>query len=82
MYGETPPIGAGEEYQLRPLDTRLYNVKEDAKIVNWREHCFLKAGFTQFAARTLAIRRDIDRVEVERMVAAGAEHVRVMAIVL
>jgi hypothetical protein len=59
---------------------RSYNVAEerDAKIVDWRASCFEMLGLDELTSAALAVRRDIDRVQVERMVKAGAtaEHLR------
>lgn len=61
---------------------RHYDATEDHKIVSWRELCFLDDGFSPRAARTLALRRDIDRERVSRAVRAGADHELVLKAVL
>jgi hypothetical protein len=72
----------GEEYTLTPPDTRLYDIVHDHKIVTWRELCFIKKGLELVHARALALRRDIDREEVERLVDEGAPSARIAEILL
>lgn len=67
-----PAKDDGEEYELRGDVQRLYDVSVDGKIVTWRVECFMALDFTYEEAKSLAMRRDVDRVEVERMRAAGA----------
>jgi len=76
----TPDIGEGEEYELRPSATRRYEISVDAKIVKWRTECFEALGFAMGQAMLLALRRDVDRSDVERMIKAGAKPEHVMAI--
>jgi len=76
----TPEIGEGDEYELRPNTPRLYTVAHDAKIVKWRVECFEGLGFGMGQAMKLALRRDVDRADVERWVKNGASHEHVMAI--
>lgn len=78
---ETAGLGEGEEYELS-CDARFYDVAGDAKLVNWRSDTFLRLGFTPFQSHTMAIRRDIDREEVERLLKAGAVHSQIVAILL
>lgn len=74
----------GEEYELRSPGDPTYNVAEerDARIIEWRTRCFKGLGFTELNAAALAVRRDVDRARVERMLGAGASHVQVMAVEL
>lgn len=65
-------LGQGEEYELRTEPDRLYDLEHDAKIIDWRVQCFLELGFDVLYAGVLAVRRDVDREEVERLIAAGA----------
>ena len=66
------------------MDAPTYNVEEerDAKLVAWRLECFTRAGVDELTASSLAVRRDIDRVRVERMTAAGATAAELRAILL
>lgn len=77
-------LGAGDEYELRPNDTPTYNLdnERDAKIVAWRLSCLERAGLPLLDASAIALRRDIDREHVERMLGAGATPTQVRAIVL
>lgn len=77
--------GEGEEYVLvRPETARLYDVTErqDHGIVSWRVDCFQGRGFDHADALTMALRRDVDRGEVERLLDRGASHAEVVEIVL
>ena len=69
-----PGTGEGEEYDLRSPDELLYNLEseKDAKIVAWRVRCFERAGMTDLDATILALRRNVDRVDVERALKGGA----------
>jgi hypothetical protein len=79
-----PALGQGEEYELRVADDPVYNVDDEreAAIVRWRLDCFERAGMESLAATALAVRRDVDRVSVERMLSAGASASQITAIVL
>jgi hypothetical protein len=78
----TPDV-EGEEYELRrPGDARLYDTEVDAKIIAWRAECFVRLGFTPLAARALAMRRDVDREQVERLLKLGATRRQVRTLVL
>jgi len=62
--------GQGEEYQYgdgRPV----YDHEHDAKVIKWRADCFRRAGLDPLHAEALAVRRDVDRILVERMAAQG-----------
>lgn len=78
-----PELGEGDEYELRAGDP-LYNVGDpkEAQIVGWRVDCFERLGFAHTAALALAMRRDVDRSQVENLVAKGAAHAQVMGILL
>lgn len=65
-------LGQGEEYELRTDPDRLYDLEHDAKIIDWRVMCFLELGFDVLNAGVLAVRRDVDREEVERLINGGA----------
>jgi hypothetical protein len=62
----------------------LYNVEEerDARIVEWRMHSFHLLGIDELTSSSLAVRRDIDRALVERMVIGGATTDELRAILL
>jgi len=81
MFGPTPGIGEGEEYELRPDAQRLYGLG-DTKIIRWRVECFEALGFRMDDAMTLAMRRDVDRVVVEKAIKAGNSHRHVMEALL
>jgi hypothetical protein len=63
------------------MSARFYDADYDAKIIQWRAECFEKLGFATFSAHELAIRRDVDREQVERLLKAGARHAHVLEIV-
>lgn len=75
-------LGDGEEYELGQVSERVYDPHHDAKIVDWRVVCFLRLGFNNLQATTLAMRRDVDRSEVERLRGRGCAPGSVLAIVL
>lgn len=77
-------LGEGEEYALRSEVTPTYNLDDarEARIVDWRVTCFEGLGFSPARAGALAMRRDVDRIEVERMAAAGASDEQVCLILL
>lgn len=79
-----PDIGQGEEYVLGDPFDPTYDVHDPAqrKIVKWRDECFSALGFGPTQALALAMRRDVDREAVTRMVRSGAPHHHVLAIVL
>lgn len=77
-----PDIGRGEWYELRPAGDRLYSMASDMRVIGWRVECFEAKGFDHVDALALALRRDVDRVEVERLVDDGATHRQVMDLVL
>lgn len=80
-YQGTPQVddlGKGEEYELRSPDVSLYDLHVDAKTVGWRAECFEGRGFSPGAAMMLALRRDVDRAHVERLLDQGATHLQVM----
>jgi hypothetical protein len=74
-------LGQGEEYELRAADVRLYDPDADVKIVDWRTDCFVECGFKLGRATVLALRRDVDRQYVERLLKEGATHDEVWDIV-
>lgn len=76
-------LGQGEEYELRaPSDRPTYDYRVDAKIIGWRAECFEARGFGPAVAALLAMRRDVDRVQVERLLDQGATHRQVYDLVL
>lgn len=77
-------LGQGEEYELRACDEPTYNLNDEreSKIVGWRWECFENAGMTNLDAGVLAVRRDVDREQVERMLREGATSTQVRDIVL
>lgn len=79
-----PELGEGDEYELRPPGDLTYELDDpkQREIVAWRVACFERLGFGPTAASAMAVRRDIDREQVERMVARGARLHHVVAIVL
>lgn len=87
IYGAARPgepdheIGKGDEYELTSPDARCYG-EGDGKLVAWRVLCFLDLGFDELGATALAIRKDVDRDEVQRLVRAGAAPSQVEEIVL
>lgn len=74
--------GQGEEYDLRLAEARLYDPDADERIVFWRSACFLERGFQYADALALALRRDVDRAEVEALLDAGATHDQARELVL
>lgn len=77
-----PEPGEGEEYELRGDVLRTYTVGVDSKIIRWRCECFEALGFEMGDALKLALRRDIDRVVVEKAVKAGNSHHHVLEALL
>lgn len=77
-------LGAGEEYELRREHTPRYDLSDDRelRIVKWRTECFERAGLPPLVSSEIALRKDIDRSRVESLVANGATHDQVRAIVL
>lgn len=75
-------LGQGEEYVRNPDAQRLYDVENDATIIGWRADCFGKLGIEPMHANALAVRRDIDRTEVERLAQAGCPSSTISAILL
>lgn len=71
-----------EEYELRPAAMRVYDADADAKIVDWRLRCFVALGFTELDASAMAVRRDVDRDHVERLVKEGCSVGLILDIVL
>lgn len=63
------------------MDARLYDPVVDTNLVAWRLDSFERLGFDALEASALAVRRDIDREHVQRMLNGGASHAQVMAIV-
>jgi hypothetical protein len=61
-----------------------YNMADEreAAIVRWRLRCFEGAGVEPLGASALALRRDIDRADVERLLQGGASSAEVCAIFL
>lgn len=53
------------------MSAPLYDPEHDAKIVDWRCLCFLRLDFEPLDANALAIRRDINRADVEAMRSGG-----------
>lgn len=80
-----PDVATGnaeEWYELRaPAEERVYDAHHDAKLIDWRMLCFLRAGLEHLHASALAIRRDVDREEVERLLNGGATPAQVLEIV-
>lgn len=64
------------------MDARLYSPEADAGIVAWRTLCFMRMGFREFHATSLALRRDVDREHVERLVREGCSVGLILDIVL
>lgn len=60
-----------------------YNIDDEreARIVAWRLRCLEAAGMEPLDASVVALRRDVDRVDVERMLEAGASSAQARAIV-
>lgn len=82
-YARRHNFDADEEYDLTPPDgPPLYDAVHDHKIVAWRELCFIKKGLELVHASALAMRRDIDRVDVERLADEGATSARIAEILL
>lgn len=65
-------------------ESPLYDITdpEEGRVVAWRMECFERAGFAQLEASALALRRDVDRAVVERMVEDGAPPELIAEIVL
>jgi hypothetical protein len=65
-------------------DAPTYSVEEprDAELITWRLECFTRVGVDELTASSLAVRRDIDRARVERMVEGGATSSDLRAILL
>ena len=85
MRHKSPQLGEGDEYDLVPDDGEpVYNLqeREGRKIVSWRLACFERLGFGPTAAVALAMRRDIDRHDVEVLLAKGARLDEIVAIFL
>lgn len=80
--GRLVRLGEGDDYSARSRTARLYDLKHDAEIVSWRNDCFRAAGFDHPDSMALAIRRDIERPEVERLLERGASHLQVALILL
>lgn len=68
---------------VRPM-SHTYNIDDEreAAIVAWRLRCLEAAGMEPLDASVLAMRRDIDRVEVERALKAGASSAQARGIFL
>lgn len=83
-YQERYGLGEGDEYELGLPESPTYNTADmkEAAIVKWRTECFERIGFVAVAALALAMRKDIDREKVERMVAGGCRPVVAMEILL
>lgn len=83
-YGRTASVpAADEEYELRaPSEERLYSPEHDAAVIAWRAGCFEALGFAAYVAGALALRRDVDREYVTRLIRGGATHEQVTTIVL
>jgi len=62
--------------------TPLYHPDADEKIVAWRTLSFLRLGFSTLDASALAIRKDIDREHVQRLVREGCSAGLILRIVL
>lgn len=77
-------LGEGDEYELRPADSLTYDASdpEQRKVVSWRVACFEALGFGTTAAIAMAVRKDIDRTQVEAMLSGGATLAQVVEIVL
>jgi len=76
-------MGLGETYEMRPPALeRLYVMAVDMKVIGWRVECFEGRGFDHADALALALRRDVDREEVERLLDRGAKHAEVLDLVL
>jgi hypothetical protein len=79
--GPTAPLGQGEEYELKdPGAHRYYDPEADAAIIDWRTLSFMELGFNAVQSSVLAMRRDVDREYVERLVGAGCTHGTAMRI--
>lgn len=73
----------GDWYELRaPTDFPTYDPAVDTKVIDWRMDAFVARGFGLLKARCLAVRRDIDRAQVERMLDQGATHAQVLEALL
>lgn len=77
-------LGQGDEYELRPPGDPLYNANDpkEAAIIGFRSERFESYGFSPSDALLMAIRRDVDRAQVESMVKRGATHAQVKDTVL
>lgn len=71
-----------DEYTVGTVDARVYDPTSEIGIVQWRLQCFEADGFAPLGASALALRRDVDREMVGRMLAGGASHTQVLAILL
>lgn len=62
----------------------IYNIDDEreAAIVAWRLTCLEAAGMEPLDASALAVRRDVDRVDVERLLDAGASSEQALGILL
>jgi hypothetical protein len=58
------------EYRLR--SESLYDVRRHASVIGWRADNFAAMGFSHLEATALAIRRDVDREAVAKLLARGA----------
>ena len=77
-------LGEGEEYVLRAPGDLTYDVASpyDAKVIGWRAECFERAGLDALDATALAVRRDVDRERVLKLLAAGCSKDLVVEIML
>lgn len=81
----TLKLEEGEEYFLRASgDWPLYDVNSpyDAQVIEWRAECFKRAGLESLDATALAMRRDVDRERVLKLLAAGCSHSCLLEILL
>lgn len=80
----TPDFSGEEEYVLVQPDARRYDLAntKDADIVAWRADAFGALGFNFVQASELAMRRDVDRAQVARLIGQGATPDQVCEIVL
>lgn len=79
-----PELGEGDEYEIRTPDELVYDLSDPVqrKVVGWRVDCFERLGLGVIEASALAVRRDIDRSQVENMLTNGASVNQVLSIVL
>jgi hypothetical protein len=82
MSAATLRLGEGEEYVLTASTARTYDAEHDAAIIAWRVECFERLGLEPLHVGALAVRRDIDRTDVEQLVDAGATSAQVGALLL